>query len=198
MSTSRPKTITAISILLGVLALLSLVTFALSFRAIGFLRNGPQDFQNGGNLQGRGFQTAPGGQGGTFQGGPGGNFRGGAVRVGGAGAPGLFRLLGGARAMGLNGTTLIIVRSVFAVLWIGLALLSAWFVWKQKRWALNLAIVLAFIFLLGALPGLFLGGGRGLFNGFGFVQTGLSALKVLAALPVIVLGMLPSVRDFTS
>lgn len=192
MSNPRPKTITTIAILLGVLTLLSVVGFALSFRTVGFLRNGPQDFQNGGNLQGGGFQAVPGGPGRTFQAGPGGqggNFPGGAVRLGSGGTPGLFRLLGGARALGFNGTTLIIVRSIFAVLWIGLALLSAWFVWKQKRWALNLAIVLALIFLLG---------GRGLFNGFGFVQTGLNALKVLAALPVIVLGMLPSVRDFTS
>jgi len=201
MSNPRPKTITAIAILLGVIALISLVTFALSFRAVGFLRN-RSNLPNGANSPGGGFQANPGGQGGNFQfgpGGAGGNFRGGNFRGGGGtGGFGLFRLLGGAGTLGISGTTLIVVRGVFAVLGIGLALLSAWFVWKQKRWALNLAIVLAVLFLLGALPGLLLGGGRAFASALGFAETGLNGLKALAALPVIVLGMLPSVRDFTT
>jgi hypothetical protein len=199
-TTPRPKTITTIAILLGVIALISLVTFALSFRTVGPLRGAAPNPANGRALQGGpggpggDFQTRPGGAGGTFQGG---NFPGAAPGAAPGGA-GLFRLFGAAGSLGINGTTLIVVRSVFALLGIGLAVLCAWFVWKQKRWALNLAIVLGVLVLLGALPGLFLGGGRALLGGFGLAQTGLNALKALAALPVIVLSMLPSVRDFTA
>jgi hypothetical protein len=156
-TTPRPKTLTTIAILLGVIALISLVTFALSFRTVGLLRGAAPNPANGGALQGvpggpgGDFQTRPGGAGGTFQGG---NFRGAAP-----GGAGLFRLFGAARSLGVNGTTQIVVRSVFALLGIGLAVLCAWFVWKQKRWALNLAIVLGVLVLLGALPGLFGGAG---------------------------------------
>ncbi len=78
-----------------------------------------------------------------------------------------------------------------AIIGIALALVAAFFIWKQRRWALNLGIVLAILFLLGALPGLFSLGGRFV----DWIPTSLNVLKVLASIPVIVLGILPSVRD---
>jgi hypothetical protein len=70
-------------------------------------------------------------------------------------------------------------------------------VWKQKRWALNLAIVLAILFLLGALPGFFTFGGR-FFSFLTVLTSSANILKGLATLPIIVLGILPSVRDSVS
>jgi hypothetical protein len=201
-ATPRPKTLTTIAILLAALALLSAIGFALTFAPIALLGGGPGRFstsvsagQGGPSLEGtagpirRGsgpvFSYGPGGSGG-----PQGGFQ--------SAGPG-----GAVRPLGMMGPAFFIVRNVLAVLGIVLAGVAAWFVWRQKRWALNLGMVLAVLLLLGALPGLLFGGGPRFvvadFMGWmGYAQTGLTILKPLLALPVIVLSMLPSVRDFTS
>ena len=96
--------------------------------------------------------------------------------------------------LGINFQLIGYVSQAIGIIGIGLTVLAAVFVWKQKRWALNLAIVLAILFLLGALPRFFTFGGS-----FFSVMTGLTSsanlLKGLATLPIIVLGILPSVRD---
>jgi hypothetical protein len=198
MTTPRPKSLTTIAILLAVLALLGAVTFAFSFATLRNFRNPSGNFTPGQNF-------TPGGNFTPGQGVPGGNFQGtrnfgggnGTFRAAGGGA-GLFNLFRVQRAIGLTGTTAIVVRSVLAVAGIALALVCAWFVLKQKRWALNLAMILAVVILLSTLPGLFLGGGLGFGNLIGVARTGVNALRMLAALPIIVLGMLPSVRDYVS
>lgn len=200
----RPRTIPIIAILLVVLAVLGVISFALSVGAVGLRRvNGPGTFVNGAGPRG-GAQAVPGSGGGpTFQYGPGGSFggartfsgNGGSFRQ--AGGPSVFRVLGALRFLG---PALPIVRGLWIAVVIGLSLLAAWFVWRrQKRWALNLGMVLALLVLLGTLPGLFLGGGRAFsFGGFGMVLAGLNVLKAAASLPILILGMLPSVRDFFS
>ena len=198
-ATPRPKTLTAIAILLATLALLGAIGFALSFRPIALLGAGPGQFSTsrapggaGPSLEGNPGQNA-GGSGPVFQYGPGGPQRG--FRSAGPG--------GAVRTIGLMGPAFFILRNVLAVLGIALAAVAAWFVWRQKRWALNLGMVLAVLVLLGALPGLLFGGGvrfaaADFMGWMGYAQTGLNILKPLLALPVIVLSMLPSVRDFTS
>jgi hypothetical protein len=198
-ATPRPKTLTTIAILLTALALLSAIGFALSFRPIALLGGGPGQFSAsrvpggaGPSLEGNPGQNA-GGSGPVFQYGPGGQQ--GGFRSAGPG--------GAVRTLGMIGPAFFILRNVIAVLGIVLAGVAAWFVWKQKRWALNLGMVLAVLLLLGALPGLLFGGGvrfvgADFMGWMGYAQTGLNILKPLLALPVIVLSMLPSVRDFTS
>jgi uncharacterized membrane protein (DUF2068 family) len=70
-------------------------------------------------------------------------------------------------------------------------MLCAFGVWKQKRWALNLAMVMALIFLIGAAPGLFSMGGRNI----NWLRTSINALNTAASLVILFLGILPSVRD---
>ena len=201
-ATPRPKTLTTIAILLAALALLGAIGFALSFRPIALLGGGPGQFSTSGapggagpSLEGNAGPIA-GGSGPVFSYGPGGS--GGPQRGFQSAGPG-----GAVRTIGLMGPAFFIVRNVLAVLAIVLAAVAAWFVWKQRRWALNLGIVLAVVVLLGALPGLLFGGGvrfvgADFMGWMGYAQTGLNILKPLLALPVIVLSMLPSVRDFTS
>jgi uncharacterized membrane protein YqjE len=191
MSTSVPlpprsRNLVIIAILLGVIAL---------FSAIGLLTSGvrigqpvfPQGVQPGnmvprGNFQ-QGNGNFPQGQG-NFQPG-GGNFQQ-------RGAPGgLFSLFGTARSLGIDFQYLRYVSTALGIIGIALTVVAAIFVWKQKRWALNLAIVLAILFLLGTLPGLFSLGGRFI----NWLPTSLNILKALASIPIIVLGILPSVRD---
>jgi len=108
------------------------------------------------------------------------------------GAPGgLFSLFSTARSLGIEFQYLRYVSIALGIIGIALTVVAAIFVWKQKRWALNLAIVLAILFLLGALPGLFSLGGRFV----DWLPTSLNALKALSSIPIIVLGILPSVRD---
>ena len=180
MSSAKPKSILIIAGLLILLALLS-GTSALTNR-IGFSRTRPPGTftgNNGANGNAPGDNTAPGG---TTQGGnaPGGNFQG---RGGGNNAFGsVFRILGPAFGYISTGIT---------ILGILLALLCAWGVWKQKKWALNLGMVIAVLFLLGALPTLFALGGRNI----NWLRTSLNILSLVASIPILVLGILPSVRD---
>jgi hypothetical protein len=182
MITTRTKSITTIFILLIVLAVLS-ATSALTSR-IGFGAGArPQ-----GNFNGN---AAPGGNnqggGGNFQGGNGGggNFQG---RGGGGG----FNPFGATRSLGINPQVIGYVNIGMTVIGILLALLCAYGIWKQKRWALNLAMALAVLFLLGALPGLFAGGR------FNLLRTAMNVLNAGASATIIFLGILPSVRDSVS
>jgi hypothetical protein len=191
MTTSRPKSITIIAILMLVLALLSVTSVVIS-RA-GF---GRPNFAQGANNR-QGFPQNDTGN--NFQGGAngqnGGNFQqGGFQRGGGVGIFSLFRV---ARTVGISGPVISYISIGISIIGILLALLSAYGVWKQKRWALNLAMVLALLFLIGGLPGLFFGGGRTI-SIFSITRSTLNVLTVLATLPVLVLGILPSVRDFVS
>jgi ABC-type glycerol-3-phosphate transport system permease component len=193
MLAAKPKPILIIASLLVVLALLS-GTSALTNR-LGFARTRQPGAFSGNNAQGGNFQgnngnTDPGGNaqngnGGNFQGGNGnnGNFQ---ARGGGNNALGsIFRVLG---------PSFIYISIGITVLGIILTLLSAYGVWKQKKWGLNLAMVLALLFLIAALPGLFSLGGRNI----NLLRTSITILNVIASAPILVLGILPSVRDFVS
>jgi hypothetical protein len=182
MLASHLKPILIVSALLIVLALLSLVSTITS--VTGMFR-GPQGVMpgppSGGQAPAGNGNFQPGGN--TSQGGNG-NFQQ-SGRTGRSGPSGIFRVLGPA---------LRYVSLGISIIGILLTLASAWGVWKQKRWALNLAMVVAILFLLGSLPGLFMGGGR-FFNAWRMVQnivTGLSSVAVLF------MGILPSVRDSVS
>ncbi len=185
MLTARPKPIMIIAGLLVVLALLS-GTSALTSRT-GFTRI-RQPGATGGNFQGGN------GNNGNFQGGNGnnGNFQ------GGNGNNGNFQARGGTNAFSsifrLLGPSFGYISIGITVLGIVLSLLSAWGVWKQKRWGLNLAMVLALLFLVAALPGLFSLGGRNI----NWLRTSITVLNLIASVPILVLGILPSVRDFVS
>jgi hypothetical protein len=194
MTTSRPKSITILAILMLVLALLSVTSTVIS-RA-GF---GRPNFAQGPNAQqgfpqngaGNNFQPGANGQGGgNFQQGGNNNFQ----RGGGNGIFSLFRV---ARTVGIGGPVISYVGTGLSVIGILLSLLSAYGLWKQRKWALNLAMVLAIFFLLGALPSLFMGGGRAM-SVFSITRSTLNVLTVLATLPVLAMGILPSVRDFVS
>jgi hypothetical protein len=184
MFAAKPKPILIIAGLLVVLALLS-GTSALTSR-VGFTRTRQPGALTGNNTQG--------GNGGNFQGGNGnnGNFQ------GGNGNNGNFQARGGTNAFGsifrVLGPSFIYISIGITVLGILLSLLSAWGVWKQKKWALNLAMVLALLFLVAALPGLFSLGGRNI----NWLRTSITVLNLIASAPILVLGILPSVRDFVS
>jgi len=173
----RSRNLTLIAVLLGVIGLLSLISLLTSGVRIGQPAL-PQGVQPG-NMVPRGdFQPGEGNL-------PQGNFQQ-------RGAPGgLFSLFSTARSLGIEFQYLRYVSIALGIIGIALTVVAAIFVWKQKRWALNLAIVLAILFLLGALPGLFSLGGRFV----DWLPTSLNALKALASIPIIVLGILPSVRD---
>jgi hypothetical protein len=191
---------------LVVLAILGAITFALSMRSFGFARGEPGMVYRsaGSGVQGAPVEGGPSFQGGTGHGGGSSPF---VQRVGPGGpqtfgsSEGMVTRGGGVlfRLLGALGPALPIVSGLWFAVLLGLTLLAAWFIWrKQKRWALNLAIVLAIFVLLGALPAAFMGGRALMIGWLGYAQTGLGMLKVLACLPIIVLGMLPSTRDFFS
>jgi hypothetical protein len=81
------------------------------------------------------------------------------------------------------------------VLGIVLVSLCAVGIWKQKKSALNWALVLGILFLLGSLPGLFglfMGGGR---FGFNLIRPALEILSLVTSVGIVGLAVLPSVRD---
>lgn len=185
MFSAKPKPILIIAGLLILLALLS-GTSALTSR-IGFTRTRPPG-TTGNNAQGNG---------GNFQGGNGnnGNFQGGNGNNGNAQARGGgFNAFSIFRTAGINFQIIGYISTGITILGIILALLSAWGVWKQKRWGLNLAMVLALLFLLAAAPGLFSLGGRNI----NWLRTSITILNLVASVPILVLGILPSVRDTVS
>jgi hypothetical protein len=186
----RPRNIVIIVVALGVIALLSAVGLLTTSFGLGrpaFNRgNQPGNFQ-GGNFQGGNNNPRPGN----------GNFLPGNGNFQQRGGVGLFSLFGAAQGLGINFQYIRYVSLAIAIIGIVLTVVAAYFVWKQKRWALNLAIVLAILFLLGALPGFFAFGGR-FFSVISVLTSSANILKGLATLPIIVLGILPSVRDSVS
>ena len=191
MSAAKPKSILIIAGLLILLALLS-GTSALTSR-VGFTRTRQPGAFTGNNPQGGNFQ---GRNGGNFQGGNGnnGNFQGGSNNGNFQGRGGGFNAFTIFRTVGINPQIIGYITTGFTILGILLALLSAYGVWKQKRWGLNLAMVIALLFLIGALPGLFALGGRNI----NWLRTSITILSLVASAPVLVLGILPSVRDTVS
>jgi hypothetical protein len=192
----RTRNIVIIVVALGVIALLSTV----GLLATGFGLGRPA-FNRGnqpGNAQSGNFQSD-----GNFQGGNNnprsgnGNFQPGDGNFQRRGGLGVLSLFGAARGLGINFQYIRYVSLAIGILGIVLTIIAAVFVWKQKRWALNLAIVLAILFLLGALPGFFTFGGR-FFSFLTVLTSSANILKGLATLPIIVLGILPSVRDSVS
>jgi uncharacterized membrane protein len=187
MLAAKPKPILIVAVLLILLALLS-GTSALTSR-IGFTRArqpGVNGNSQGGDPNNGNFQGGNGNNG-NFQGGNGNNrnFQG---RGGGLNAFTLFR------SAGINPLVFGYISTGVTVLGILLALLSAWGVWKQKRWGLNLAMVIALLFLIGAVPGLFSLGSRNI----NWLRASLNILSLVASVPILVLGILPSVRDTVS
>jgi hypothetical protein len=183
MFSAKPKPILIIAGLLVVLALLS-GTSALTSRT-GFTRVRQSGALNNNNTQGGNFQ---GGNNGNFQGGNGNN---GNFQARGGGGFNAFTLF---RTAGINPQVIGYITIGFTILGILLVLLSAYGVWKQKRWGLNLAMVLALLFLVAAVPGLFSLGGRNI----NWLRTSITILNLVASAPILVLGILPSVRDTVS
>ena len=200
----RTKSIITIVVLLALLAVLSVTSAVTTGQFGGFGRGGARGGFNG--TPRPGFNGTPGAPGGNFQGGGGGGAGGGGGGAGGgfgggAGGGGGFagRAGGGGfntfaitRQLGIS--PLVIVYAGIAVTIIGilLALLCAFGVWKQKKWALNLAMLIALLFLIGALPGFFAGGR------FNLLRTAIEVLSVCASAVILVMGILPSVRDTVS
>ena len=186
MSTPRSKALIATVILLVMLALVSGASLAVNQFGAARTRQGRSVLPVGTPSTGT---PAPGE---TPQAGPrtgsgrpgGGNFSG---RGGGFGLAGIFR------ALGIDSQSMSYVTLAIAGLGILLLLVSAIGVWMRKRWALYLAIGMAVLFLLGALPGLLLGGGR-----FTPLRTVLDLSNAALAVGVLFLGLLPSTRSSVS
>jgi hypothetical protein len=185
MNTTRPKSLTIVAILLVVLALLSTASNLSTRLAVG--RRQPGAFNGAGAAGGGNFQGGAGG--GNFQGGngagAGGNFQ------QGRGGTNVFSLF---RTAGINFQVIGYISLGLTILGILLALLSAFGVWQQKRWGLNLGMLVAFLFLATAAPGLFTLGGRNI----NLLRTSITILTLVASVPVLVYGILPSVRDSVS
>jgi hypothetical protein len=220
MSTPRTNTLIAVVVLLALLALVSgasaLTNVSGLIRAQQFAASGTfpggnggnfrggngGNFQggNGGNFQGDNGGNLPGGNGGNFQGGNGGNFpggnggnfQGGTGRAQGRGGA-LFTTNGIFRALGLNFQSIGYINLGIAVLGIILLLVCAFGVWSQKRWALNLTVVVTAVYLLGALGSLFFGAGRS-----DMVRTGLDLLSFGGMIALLILAFWPSTRSAVS
>lgn len=197
MTTTRTKPVITIAILLVLLALLSVVSLVTSQlggpagrRPQGAFNGTPSpgNVQGGGGFQGGNNGGAQGNNGGAGNGGGfrGGNGGGGNFRGGGGGA---FAIFGAVRQMGIDPRIFGYISIGISVISVLLVLWCAFGVWKQKKKALNWALVLAILFLLPALPALFFGGG---FNVFRLVM---NILQVGAAAVIIGMSVLPSVRD---
>ena len=189
---TRPKTITMILVMLLVLAVVSAVsifTSRIGFGAPRANRTGSDgttpsrgQANNNGNFQGNTGNT---------QGDDGNNIQGNNRNSQGRANQGGFNLFSLTRTLGLSPQVMVYFNIGLPIAGIALLLTSAFGVWKKKGWGLNLATLLALIFLLAALPGFFSLGGRNI----NWLRTGLNALSGLATLPIMVLSFLPSVRD---
>ena len=151
MSVPQSKSLIAISVLLLLLAVFSVVSiFTTQVGVMGRQQGGsPGNFTTDGNAPQRRNNNSQN-QNGNFQN-DGGNFQ----RRNNAGGFNLFSIT---RSLGIDGPVLGYISVGFSALMGLLCLASAFGVWKEKRWALNLALVLAALAFLGALPGLFSGG----------------------------------------
>ncbi|MCG2784188.1 MAG: hypothetical protein L6461_03695 [Anaerolineae bacterium] len=190
MQTSLPKSLLTITILLILLALVSLATLFLSSFGANPAGRLPGDMPQGANFRPENGNLP---QSGEFQGGE---------RQPGSGtfpqrsASGAFNLFSLTRAFGLSGQVMIYLNYGAAVIGAGLAALAAFWVWKKKKAGLNLALVLAILFLLGALPGVF--SGLRMMNAAAILRYALNILSAGAALALLATGILPSVRDEVS
>ncbi len=190
MKTTHPKSLLTISILLILLALVSLAAPFLSSFGMNPAGLGPGNMPQGGDFRPENGNPP---QNGGFQGGerqPGdGNFP---QRAN----SNAFNLPGILRTLGLGGQVMTYLNFGAAVIGAGLAGLAAFWVWKKKKAGLNLALVLAIIFLLGALPGIF--SGLRMIDAAAILRYALNLLSAGAALVVLVMGILPSLRDEVS
>lgn len=187
MQTSLPKSLLTVTILLILLALVSLVTpFLSGFRMSPAGRlpgNMPQD----GNFRpGNANPPSDGGfQGGQRQ--PGSeNF----LQRSDSSAFNLFSLT---RTLRLGGQAMIYINYGIGVIGAGLAALAAFWVWKKKKAGLNLALVVAIIFLLGALPAIF--AGLRLINASTVIRYALNLVSGAASLVILAMAILPSARE---
>ena len=191
----RPRTRNIVIITVALALIAALSTLGLAVTGFGLERptfnrgNLPNNFQGGNFQQNNGNLQQDNG---NFRQGNG-NFQPGTGNFQRRGGIGIFSLFGAARSLGINFQYLRYASIAIGIIGIALTILAAVFVWKQKRWALNLAIVLAILFLLGSLPGFF-SFGR-FFSVLTVLTSSANILKGLATLPIIVLGFLPSVRD---
>jgi hypothetical protein len=190
MQTSLPKSLLTITILLILLALVSLATPFLSSFGANPAGRLPGDMPQGGNFRPENGNPP---QNGGFQGGE---------RQPGSGTfpqrsdSGAFNLFSLTRAFGLSGQVMTYLNYGAAVIGAGLAALAAFWVWKKKKAGLNLALVLAVLFLLGALPGVF--SGLRMIDPAAILRYALNILSAGAALVILTMGVLPSVRDEVS
>jgi hypothetical protein len=189
MFTAKPKPILIVTFLLVVLALIS-TTSVLTSRT-GFARpaNSQRNNATGVTASNGNFQGNNGAGGGNFQGNNGAG--GGNFQARGGGGFNTFTIF---RSVGLSGQTMLYVTLGISILGILLALLSAFGVWKQKSWGLNLSMVIAILFLISALPGLFSLGGRNI----NLLRTSITILTLIASAPILVFGILPSTRDLVT
>jgi len=181
---SRPKTITVILAMLVLLALVS-ATSSLTSR-IGF-RTPNRQFGNTGGGTGQGTNGNFQGNNGNFQGNDGasqGNFTN-RRNTG-------FNLFSITRSLGLSPVVIFYFNLAMPILGIVLLLTSLYGIWKLKIWGLNLATLLALVFLAGAVPGFFSVGGRNI----NWLRISLNAISAVASLPILALSLLPSVRDY--
>lgn len=187
MQTSLPKSLLTITILLILLTLVSLATPFLSGFGMNLAGRLPGNMPQGSNF--RPENANPPHYGG-FQGGerpPGG---GAFPQRSGSGAFNLFSLT---RTFGLGGQVMIYINYGAGVIGAGLAALAAFWVWKKKKAGLNLALILAILFLLGALPGIF--SGLRMMDATVIIRYVLNIFSAGAALVILGMGILPSVRD---
>ena len=189
MQTSLPKSLLTITILLILLALVSLATPLLSNVGMNLAGRQPGNMPQGDNFRPENANPPQRG------------FQGGERQPGSGTFPqrsdsGAFNLLSLTRAFGLSGQVMIYLNYGAAVIGAGLAALAAFWVWKKKKAGLNLALVLAILFLLGALPGIF--SGLRMMSAAVILRYALNTLSAGAALVLLAMGILPSVRDEVS
>lgn len=176
MEAKRPAAVTIAAILILVLTLFA-AGFGLA-RQYGLLRlgSGSRQFAPG-QFQGRSFNPQGGFPNGSAP--NDGSIPGGVQPFSGSGAPrlNLFRLVRLIRPI-LTGLNIVIA---------GLGILAALGLFKTKRWAAVLAIVLALLLFLGALPGML--------RIFSWVVLAENLLRMGLAAAVCVLLLLPAARN---
>jgi len=213
--TARPTSVTIIIAMLILLAVVSAISVGTSLvlarnftggsgrqfngtpqaRGLGNGTPAPGDTGTGGNSQGNGNGQGSGGNfPGTGNGGTGGNFTGG--QGGNAGNfqgrnSGGFSMVTIVRALGLPFQVIGILNIALPIIGILLVLFCAWGVWKMKMWGLNLATLMAVVFLIGAVSALLSPIGH-----INWFRIGENAVSLLATLPILGLSFLPSVRDY--
>lgn len=175
-----PKSLRILTLLLIVLAVVSLITPFIS--GIGFNPTGrqPGTMPPTDNARPEGGNVPQGGLPGS------GNVP---QRSGGM----AFNLFGLTRALGLGVQMMPYVNYGAGLLGAGLAGLAAFWVHQRKKAGLNLALALGIVFLLGALPAIL--GGLRFANALSTARYALNLLSILASVGILALSILPSVRD---